>query len=198
MVCTTGYMARSPLAVLALLAACSLPPIQYRAEKEAHWEATTASELSGQLITGDGPRTLAEAKGRVVIVDFWATFCDPCERSFPRYQALAERFGDSLAIIAVSLDDATGVKKGAVELFAQRTGAKFPLLWDQDGAMKRAYGPPSLPTSYVIDQLGKIAHVHVKYEAGDVDVIARAVEDLLALAPAKPRNASPQRVPATP
>jgi cytochrome c biogenesis protein CcmG/thiol:disulfide interchange protein DsbE len=191
-------MPRPFLALFALLGACALPPIEYRAEKEARWEATVAPELSGELITGEGPRTLAEAKGRVVIVEFWATFCDPCERSFPKYQALAERFGDSVAVIAVSLDEAADVKGGALQRFGQRTGAKFPLLWDHDGTMKRAYAPPSLPTSYVIDKSGNIAHVHVKYEAGDADVIAQEVEALISQAPATPGATSPQSPPSNP
>jgi len=189
LLCTSGRMLRSSFGLLVLLGACALPPIQYRAQKEARWEGTAAPELAGELITGEGPRSLAEAKGRVVIVEFWATFCDPCERSFPKYQQLADRFGDSVAVIAISLDEQADVKRGALQQFAQRTGAKFPLLWDQDGAMKRAYAPPSLPTSYVIDQSGAIVHVHVKYESGDADVIAREVEDLLARAQAKPNSA---------
>jgi cytochrome c biogenesis protein CcmG/thiol:disulfide interchange protein DsbE len=182
-------MFRPLLGLLVLLGACTLPPIQYRAEKEARWEGKPAPELAGELITGDGPRTLAEARGRVVIVEFWATFCDPCERSFPKYQELSNRFGDSLAVIAISLDEPVDVKAGALQRFAQRTGAKFPLLWDQDGAMKRAYGPPSLPTSYVIDQSGAIVHVHVKYESGDADKVASEVEELLSRAPTKPSQA---------
>ena len=175
---------------LVLLGACALPPFEYRAEPEARWDGMAAPELAGELITGEGPHTLSQAKGRVVIVEFWATFCDPCQRSFPMYQQLADRFGDSVAIIAISQDDQADVKRGALQQFAQQTGARFPLLWDTDGAMKRAYDPPILPTSYVIDQTGTIVHVHEKYEASDAEQVAREVEDLLARGSAKASSAA--------
>jgi hypothetical protein len=56
-----------------------------------------AAEIQGTFVTGEGPKTLADAKGKVVIIDFWATYCQPCKKSFPKYQELVEQFGGDLA-----------------------------------------------------------------------------------------------------
>lgn len=49
-----------------------------------------APDFSAEPVTGSGPKTLGEAKGKVVILDFWGTFCEPCKKSFPKYQGLAD------------------------------------------------------------------------------------------------------------
>ena len=74
-------------------------------------EGKTADELSVTPVTGEGPKSLAEAKGKVVIVDFWATYCDPCRKSFPKYQEMVDQFGGDLAVIAVSVDDPSDVQE---------------------------------------------------------------------------------------
>jgi peroxiredoxin len=164
-----------------LASACvSGPPIDFRHEEEDPWVGKTAPEIHAQPVTGEGPRSLAEAKGRVVILDFWSTYCDPCRRSFPSYQALNDRFGDAVAVIAISMDSPEDQGIGKLEAFARETNVHFAILWDSDGSMKRLYRPPSLPTSFVIDAQGRIAHVHERYEAGDEDTIATEVEELLA------------------
>ena len=99
-------------------------------------------------------------------------------------------------MIAISLDDPADVKRGALQQFAARTGAKFPIIWDVDGSMRKAYAPPSLPTSYVVDQSGKIVSVHVKYEAGDADAIASEIEALLSRPEAAASTASTDTPPA--
>src|SRR5262245_35968959 len=51
-----------------------------------------APDFAAEPIAGDGPKTLKDASGKVVLVDFWATFCDPCKKSFPAYQKLVDQF----------------------------------------------------------------------------------------------------------
>ncbi|MBL8741199.1 MAG: TlpA family protein disulfide reductase, partial [Myxococcales bacterium] len=72
-------------------------------------DGKAAAELVATYVTGEGPKTLAEAKGKVVIVDFWATYCDPCRKSFPKYQELVDQFGGELAVIAISVDEPSDV-----------------------------------------------------------------------------------------
>lgn len=178
------------LGLLSLAGACALSPIRHGGPREARWIGTRAPELTGAPLIGSGPHSLAGARGRVVIVEFWATYCTPCERSFPRYQKLIDRFGEDVAVIAISLDDPEDVGRGALVDFAERTGARFPIVWDRDQTMKAAYDPPALPTSFVIDRDGNIVHVHIMYEPGDADRIDREVEELLQRAPANASGAS--------
>ena len=54
---------------------------------------SAAPEIAAEAVTGEGPATLADASGKVVILDFWATYCAPCKKSFPKYQELVDQFG---------------------------------------------------------------------------------------------------------
>jgi cytochrome c biogenesis protein CcmG/thiol:disulfide interchange protein DsbE len=139
-----------------------------------------APELAASHVTGDGPKTLAEAKGKVVIVDFWGTFCDPCKKSFPKYQEMLDQFGGKLVIIGVAVDDAdTGVDK--IKELVKETGVKFAITWDKDGAVdaKTKYKPAKMPTAFIIDKEGVIQHVHAGYEGGEEAKIAEEVKALV-------------------
>ncbi|MBK6515387.1 MAG: redoxin domain-containing protein [Polyangiaceae bacterium] len=138
-----------------------------------------ASELTATYVTGEGPKTLAEAKGKVVIVDFWATYCDPCKKSFPKYQELVDQFGGDLAVIAISVDEPGDVSEDKLKEFAKETGVKFTILWDKDHKTADAYKPPNMPTSFIIDKDGNISKMHAKYEAGEEAKIADEVKALL-------------------
>ena len=142
-------------------------------------EAKPAPEITAEFVTGEGPKTLAEAKGKVVIVDFWATYCDPCKKSFPKYQELVDQFGGDLAVIAVSVDEPGDVSEDKLKEFASETGVKFPIVWDKEHKTADLYKPPNMPTSYVVDKEGNIRHVHAKYEAGEEAKIADEVRALL-------------------
>jgi len=142
-------------------------------------EGAEAPEIDAEDVTGEGPTTIKEAKGKVVIVDFWATFCHPCKKSFPKYQALMDEFGNDLAIIAVSVDGEDDVTKETLEKFAEETGAKFKIMWDTKQATAKKYSPAKMPTSFVIDKEGVIRHVHAGYEAGEEDKIAEEIKELI-------------------
>ncbi len=142
-------------------------------------EGKTADELSVTPVTGEGPKSLAEAKGKVVIVDFWATYCDPCRKSFPKYQEMVDQFGGDLAVIAVSVDDPSDVQEEKLKEFAAETGVKFSVVWDKEHKTAGLYSPPKMPTSFVIDKEGKIVHRHAGYESGEEDKIAEEVKALI-------------------
>lgn len=139
-----------------------------------------APELSADYVTGEGPKTLAEARGKVVVVDFWATFCDPCARSFPKYEELVRQFGGNLAVLAVSLDARDETTRTALLNFATRHEVRFPILWDEGSATRNAYRPRDLPTSYIIDKRGVVRFVHAKYEGGDEEKMEAEIRALLA------------------
>ncbi|HMJ15039.1 MAG TPA: TlpA disulfide reductase family protein [Polyangiaceae bacterium] len=114
----------------------------------------------------------AGGDGKVKLVDFWATWCEPCKESFPVYQALAERFDGRLEVIGISEDDdSSGIKR-----FAKETGVRFPLAWDEGQALSKEYQPPTMPTSYVIDKNGIVRMVHAGFKSGDEAQITAAIE----------------------
>jgi cytochrome c biogenesis protein CcmG/thiol:disulfide interchange protein DsbE len=138
-----------------------------------------APDFSADSVTGEGPATLKDAKGTVVILDFWATFCGPCKKSFPKYQALVEQFGGKVNVLAVSVDEPDAVSKEQIIEFAKATGVKFPVVWDKEQKAVKLYSPPTMPTSFIIDKEGVIRHVHAGYKDGEEDTIANEVKALL-------------------
>lgn len=138
-----------------------------------------APEISATAVTGEGPSTIGEAKGRVAIVDFWATFCEPCKKSFPKYQELMDQFGGDLVVIAVSVDNPEDVKEEALKEFATATNVKFKIVWDKDQSTVKKYNPPKMPTSFILDKDGNVKHIHAGYESGEESKIGDEVKALL-------------------
>jgi cytochrome c biogenesis protein CcmG, thiol:disulfide interchange protein DsbE len=124
---------------------------------------------------GGGAIGPAAFKGRVVIVDFWATWCAPCRKSFPAYQALVDEFAGKLAVIGVSVDD----DSSAIETFRSETGVKFPLVWDEGQAVAGSYKPASMPTSFVIDKAGIVTSIHEGFHEGDEANLREKIRSLL-------------------
>jgi cytochrome c biogenesis protein CcmG/thiol:disulfide interchange protein DsbE len=130
-----------------------------------------------ELSSPDGKQKVSSSAytGKVVVVDFWATWCAPCKQSFPAYQRLAQKFGSKLAVIGISVDeDPAGIAK-----FAKDTGAKFPLAWDDGQIPSKSYQPSTMPTSFVIDQGGIVRFVHSGFHAAEEREIESEIESLL-------------------
>jgi len=130
-----------------------------------------------ELAAPDGKHQvrLGEHAGNVVVVDFWATWCAPCKESFPAYQRLAQKYGSKLTVIGISVDeDPAGIAK-----FARETGAKFALAWDDGQLTSKSYQPPTMPTSFVIDQSGIVRFVHSGFHPGDERAIESEIDSLL-------------------
>jgi peroxiredoxin len=124
---------------------------------------------------GGAPASLSAYTGKVVLVDFWATWCEPCRSSFPQYQALLGRYADRVVVLGISEDD----EEQGLERFAEETGARFPLLWDADKSVAQSYQISSMPTLFIIDQSGLVRFVHSGFRPGDEAQISAAVDSLL-------------------
>lgn len=123
----------------------------------------------------NGGKTGVE-KGKVTIVDFWATWCEPCKKSFPKYQELYVKYKASgLEIVAVSVDD----EKKDIPDFIKTYGAKFPVGWDEGHKIAECYKPPSMPSAFVIDKNGTIKHVHNGYHDGEEKELEKEIKSLL-------------------
>jgi len=135
--------------------------------------------IDADPLGGEGPTSLEQARGQVVIVDFFATFCDPCAASFPRYQRLLDQHPGELAVFAVAVDNPASVERDEILSFVHQHPVDFPLFWDVTTTTTRAYAPPGYPASYVIDREGIVRHVFGGYRASKVDGIEKAVKKLL-------------------
>jgi peroxiredoxin len=138
-----------------------------------------APDFSVVAIKGSNKRiSLKKLRGKVVVVDFWGTFCEPCKKSFPRLQELNEKYAaKGLEIVAISEDEAED--KGKITQFADEFGAKFTIGWDADKSVAKNYNPPTMPSSFVIDRNGHVRFEHAGYHDGDEIQIEKEVMRLL-------------------
>lgn len=105
------------------------------------------------LDTPTGRVHLAETRGRVVVLNFWATWCAPCKQEMPELQTLYEARGNlDVTVLAVNAT-ATDNRDAAIE-FARSLGLTFPIAFDTRGAVMRAYGVQGLPATFFIDREG--------------------------------------------
>jgi peroxiredoxin len=112
-----------------------------------------APEFTLPLLEGGEPLSLADLRGRVVLLNFWATWCKPCEDEMPAMQRLHEQLaGPGFVLLAVSLDQGTE----EVAAFRQRLGLTFPILLDPGKRVSESYQTYRYPESYLIGRDGRI------------------------------------------
>jgi thiol-disulfide isomerase/thioredoxin len=99
---------------------------------------------------------LADLRGQVVYVDFWASWCGPCKRSFPWMNELQQRYGSQgFAIVAINVDK----KREDADRFLRQVPASFTVAFDAAGAAPAAYGAKSMPSSFLIDARGNVVEI---------------------------------------
>jgi DsbE subfamily thiol:disulfide oxidoreductase len=120
---------------------------------------------------------LASYHGKVVLVDFWASWCPPCKTSFPALDALYRQYASQgLAVLAVNLDE----RRRDAEGFLSAHPYQLTLLFDPKGASPVAFGVKGMPSSFLIDKSGRIRFTHMGY-SGNVDQsYRREIIELLA------------------
>ncbi len=102
-----------------------------------------------------GTISLESLRGKVVLVNFWATWCGPCRVEMPMLERVYREYGDKgLEVIAVSV----GESREEVEPYIEENGYSFPILLDSDSAVGNAYRTTNIPTSFIIDRNGIIVH----------------------------------------
>ena len=151
-------------------------------------ETNTAADATHALIGNSAPVfaldslnnkgkvAMASLNGKVVIVDFWATWCEPCKKSFPKLQDLYVKYKASgLQIVALSEDD----DKGGIPEFGTSYGAEFPLVWDSDKGVAGKYNPGSMPSTFLVDRKGVVRFLHRGYHDGEEVEIEKELKGLL-------------------
>jgi peroxiredoxin len=107
----------------------------------------TLKDLNGKEVN------LEDYRGKIVFINFWATWCLPCREEMPSMEKLYSKFKDSgFTMLAVNIRE--GTKK--VRAFKERFGLNFPILLDSDGRVGSKYGVISIPTTYLIDREGYV------------------------------------------
>jgi len=129
------------------------------------------------------PEGLSPVQGRVIWVDFWASWCVPCRRSFPWMNTMHRKYGaEGLEIIAVNLDKERALADG----FLAEVPADFALRFDPAGNLAEEFKVQSMPSSYLLDADGNVLATHFGFKTADAPEYERAIQE--ALAAPRPKN----------
>lgn len=135
-----------------------------------------APVFSAPSLDGNGTIELGEFRGKVVYVDFWASWCPPCLVAIPEIEALRREFPkDRFQILAVNLDQ----KQSKALRFLSKNPVGYPSLSDPKGRLPEQFGLETMPTSYLIDQAGIIRYVHRGFRRGDSSKLRLEIRKLL-------------------
>ena len=119
---------------------------------------------------------LENLKGKVVYLDFWASWCDPCRKSFPWMNDMQSRYGGKkFTVIAVNLDSS---KSDALK-FLKNIPANFDIAYDPEGSVASKYNLKVMPSSYLIDKKGELVLVHKGHREGDTNEIENKINKLI-------------------
>lgn len=137
--------------------------------------ADPAPDFTLKSSTGENVR-LAEQRGQVVMLNFWASWCGPCRQEMPLLDAMAKKYGKmGFALYGINVEeDNTDAKKMLKDL-----GVTFPILFDTESKLSSLYNVDAMPTSVFIDKKGQIRYVDRGYKAGDENKYREQIMELI-------------------
>jgi peroxiredoxin len=134
-------------------------------------EAIDAPDFTLKSITGEDI-TLSDYRGKVVLLDFWATWCGPCMQSIPELVRLREKYKDKgLVVLGISVDTTAQADDGQLKKFMRTFSIKYPVMRD-NGVVSRTYfgnSPAAIPTMHIINREGKIVKTIIGFSPGEVE-----------------------------
>jgi peroxiredoxin len=158
------------------LAAAALLSVALAVPASAVDPGDAAPDFSAPGIAG-GKVSLASYRGKVVFLDFWASWCGPCAQSLPAIDALAKEFpATDFQVVAVNVDR----QPSAAKAFLKKRPVGYPVAQDPRGAIPATFDVQSMPTSFLIDRNGVVQHVHRGFRPSDVDELRAQIQKLVA------------------
>jgi len=139
-------------------------------------EGDTAPAFAAKSLTGPGTVSLSSYRGKVVYLDFWASWCAPCQAALPALEELRKEFpADQFQVIAVNVDQ--DPEKALRLLEKHKIG--YPSAADPEGRLPASFGLKTMPTSYLIDRQGVVRLVHPGFRTSDVDALRKQIRTLV-------------------
>jgi len=163
-VTTTAFFKRCSMALLMLTATA------FAADAGGPAPACTLAALTGDSTT------LSQYKGQVVMVNFWATWCGPCQQEMPLLDQMYKKYKPAgFTLLGVSVDkDASPVKD-----LMTRKPVSFPVLLDPANQVSKAYNVQEMPSSVIIDRKGVVRYIHRGYKPGDENEYQDRIRQLI-------------------
>jgi len=168
---------RAPRAVAGAVAGLAAAALLVAAAPAAAVESGEPAPLfNAPALEGGGTVSLSEHRGKVVYVDFWASWCPPCRTAMPVLEGLRREFpADAFQVVAVNLDRDRDDALEALE----KTPVGYPSASDPDGRLPEQFGVGTMPTGYLIDRSGVVRYVHEGFRRGDGDRLREEIRALL-------------------
>ena len=115
-------------------------------------------------------------KGKVLYLDFWASWCKPCQKSFPWMNSLLTKYpADDFIIVTINLDQETA----EMNQFLSKIRADFDIYHDPSGRLAEQFEIEAMPTSYLIDASGKVVKKHIGFYTSEIGKYEKEIEELL-------------------
>jgi peroxiredoxin len=161
------------LIVVVMVSACKVKaPEMEQAETGKAAPDFSLKSLDGKVIR------LSELRGKVVVLDFWATWCHACKEAAPALEGLYEKYRErGLLILGITLDTGYGAEDN-VRTFVKMHNQNYPILWD-DKKTSKAYGAIKIPITYVLDRNLVIIKKIVGYVRGYGEILEEAVREVI-------------------
>ena len=123
---------------------------------------------------------LSDYRGKVLVLDFWASWCVPCRRSFPWMNEMQQKYsGDGLVIIAVNLDKHASDAMSFLEVYP----ANFTIFYDNERQLAHEYKVQAMPSSFLIDRNGVVIESHLGFKVAKTDAYEAAIVSALGIKP---------------
>ncbi len=137
---------------------------------------TFASENNNETTLKSFESLIASHKGKVIYLDFWASWCGPCRKSFPWMNKMQQQYQQQgLVVLSVNVDN----QKSLAEEFLNETPANFAVFYDPKGKVARKFKLKGMPSSYLIDRSGKMVATHVGFSKSKISHYEQEIQDLL-------------------
>lgn len=158
----------------------------FKSELKAKMISEPATNFVLQNLEGE-EISLESLKGKVVVLDFWATWCPPCKASFPMMQKAQERFkeDENVVFYFVNTREKGEDKVAKAKSFLEKKGYDFKVLFDLDQAVYKSYKMRGIPTKFVIDPAGNIRFKSVGYRGGNDEKLIEELAQMIELARAE-------------
>ena len=128
------------------------------------------------LPTADGQVQLEDLKGKVIYLDFWASWCEPCKKSFPWMHGIKQAYADQgFEVLAINLDK----DRKLAEEFLKAMQVNFIVAFDAEGVSASAYKLKGMPSSYLIGRDGQVYASHIGFRDKDKENLEKAIQSLL-------------------
>ena len=145
-----------------------------RAGSLEKWVDQPAPEFELTMVSGNGKLSLKDYRGKVVMLDFWASWCAPCKKSLPELQNLEAKY-ENLQVVAINIDD----NRQNARRFMKKQALDLTVVFDAKKSVVKTYDISEMPSAILIDRDGVIRHVISGYTKNQIKELEIVIDELI-------------------